>query len=41
MALPVFRQRRILNFDAESESVTADDITRKILETVPKDEKLR
>src|SRR5437870_4805128 len=40
VALPIFRHRLILNFAAQSESVTADDITRKILETVPKDEKL-
>jgi MoxR-like ATPase len=41
VALPIFRHRIILNFAAQSESVTADDITRKILEAVPKDEKLR
>ncbi|MBN2505602.1 MAG: MoxR family ATPase [Verrucomicrobia bacterium] len=40
VALPVFRHRIILNFSAQSESVTADDITRKILESVPRDEKL-
>ena len=41
VALPVFRHRIIPNFAAQSESVTSDDITRKILETVPKDEKLK
>jgi MoxR-like ATPase len=40
VALPIFRHRIILNFAAQSESVTADDLTRKILETVPRDEKL-
>jgi MoxR-like ATPase len=40
VALPVFRHRLILNFAAQSEAVTADDITRKILEMVPQDEKL-
>ena len=41
VALPIFRHRLIPNFAAQSESVTADDITRKILEAVPKDEKLK
>src|SRR5262249_12226790 len=41
VALPIFRHRIILNFAAQSESVTSDDITRKILDAVPKDEKLR
>jgi MoxR-like ATPase len=41
VALPIFRHRIILNFAAQSESVTGDDITRKILEAVPKDEKLK
>jgi MoxR-like ATPase len=41
VALPIFRHRLIPNFAAQSESVTPDDITRKILETVPKDEKLK
>jgi MoxR-like ATPase len=41
MALPIFRHRIIPNFAAQSEAVTADDITRKILEAVPKDEKLK
>ena len=41
MAPPIFRHRIIPNFSAQSEGVTSDDITRKILEAVPKDEKLR
>jgi MoxR-like ATPase len=41
VALPIFRHRLILNFAAQSESVTVDDITRKILAAVPKDEKLK
>jgi MoxR-like ATPase len=41
VALPIFRHRLIPNFAAQSEGVTSDDITRKILEAVPKNEKLR
>ena len=40
VSLPVFRHRLIPNFAAQSEGVTPDDITRKILDAVPKDEKL-
>ncbi len=40
VALPIFRHRLMPNFSAQSEGVTSDDITRKILDTVPKDEKL-
>jgi len=40
VSLPVFRHRIIPNFAAQSEGVSPDDITRKILEAVPKDEKL-
>ncbi|MBM3877725.1 MAG: MoxR family ATPase [Verrucomicrobia bacterium] len=40
VALPVLRHRIIPNFAAQSEGVTPDDITRKILEAIPKDEKL-
>ncbi len=40
VALPIFRHRLMPNFSAQSEGVTSDDITRKILEAVPKDEKL-
>jgi MoxR-like ATPase len=39
VAPPIFRHRIIPNFAAQSEGVTADDITRKILETVPKNVK--
>jgi MoxR-like ATPase len=41
MAPPIFRHRLVPNFSAQSEGVTSDDITRKILEAVPKDEKLK
>jgi MoxR-like ATPase len=40
VALPVFRHRIIPNFAAQSEGVTSDDITRKILAAIPKDAKL-
>jgi MoxR-like ATPase len=40
VAPPVFRHRIVANFAAQSEGVTPDDITRKILETIPKDQKL-
>jgi MoxR-like ATPase len=39
VALPIFRHRIIPNFAAQSEGVTADDITRKILGAVAKNEK--
>ena len=39
-APPKFRHRIIPNFSAQSEGLTADDITAKILESVPKDRKL-
>src|SRR5258705_2716991 len=41
VALPIFRHRIIPNFAAQSEGVTSDDITRKILAAIPKDEKLK
>ena len=40
VAPPIFRHRIIPNFSAQSEGLTADDITAKILESVPKDKKL-
>ena len=40
MALPIFRHRIIPNFAAQSEGVTSDDITRKILAAIPRDKKL-
>jgi MoxR-like ATPase len=36
MAAPVLRHRIIPNFAAQSENVTADDVVRRILETIPK-----
>jgi MoxR-like ATPase len=40
VAMPIFRHRIIPNFAAQSEGVTSDDITRKILAAIPKDAKL-
>jgi MoxR-like ATPase len=40
VALPIFRHRIIPNFAAQSEGVSSDDITRKILGAIPKDQKL-
>jgi len=40
VAPPIFRHRLIPNFSAQSEGLTPDDITAKILESVPKDQKL-
>jgi MoxR-like ATPase len=40
VAMPIFRHRLIPNFAAQSEGVTSDDITRKILAAIPKDKKL-
>ncbi len=40
LALPVLRHRIIPNFAAQSEGLTADDIVKKLLETVPADERL-
>jgi MoxR-like ATPase len=39
VALPIFRHRIIPNFAAQSEGVTPDDITRKILASVGKNDK--
>jgi MoxR-like ATPase len=36
VALPIMRHRIIPNFAAQSEGVTSDDITRKILKAIPK-----
>ena len=41
VASPILRHRLMPNFAAQSEGVTPDDITRRILETVPKDEPLK
>jgi len=35
VALPIMRHRIIPNFTAQSEGVTSDDITRKILKVIP------
>jgi MoxR-like ATPase len=35
VALPIMRHRLVPNFAAQSEGVTSDDITRKILEAIP------
>ncbi len=40
VAAPIFRHRIIPNFAAQSEGVTTDDITARILAAVPKNEKL-
>ena len=40
VALPILRHRIILNFAAQSEGLTTDDIVRKLLEAVPADERL-
>ena len=40
VTLPILRHRITPNFAAQSEGVTADDITRKILAEIPKDKKL-
>ena len=40
VALPVFRHRIIPNFAAQSEGVAPDDITRKIVQAIPRDVKL-
>jgi len=40
ITLPVLRHRIIPNFAAQSEGLTADDIVKKLLETIPADERL-
>ena len=40
VAPAIFRHRLIPNFAAQSEGVSADDITRKIIAAIPKDQKL-
>jgi MoxR-like ATPase len=40
VALPVLRHRIILNFSAQSEGLTTDDVIRKLLDAVPADERL-
>ena len=41
VAPPILRHRIVPNFTAQSEGVTADDIVRKILETIPPDEPVK
>jgi len=40
VAPAIFRHRLAPNFAAQSEGVTSDDITRRIIEAIPKDKKL-
>ncbi len=40
LAMPVMRHRIGLNFAAQSEGITPDDVVKKLLETIPADEKL-
>jgi MoxR-like ATPase len=40
ITLPVMRHRIAINFTAQSEGITSDDVVRKILETVPQTEPL-
>jgi MoxR-like ATPase len=38
VAAPILRHRLIPNFTAQSEGVTPDDIIRRILKTIPKNQ---
>jgi MoxR-like ATPase len=40
VALPVLRHRIIPNFAAHSEQVSSDDIVKRLLETIPTDDRL-
>ncbi|MEN9575917.1 MAG: hypothetical protein RL514_3772 [Verrucomicrobiota bacterium] len=40
VAAPILRHRIIPNFAAQSEGITADDVVKKILEAIPKDQKV-
>jgi MoxR-like ATPase len=40
LAMPVMRHRMGLNFAAQSEGITPDEIVKKLIETIPADEKL-
>ncbi len=40
VALPVLRHRIIPNFAAQSEGLSTDDIVKKLIETIPSDERL-
>ncbi len=39
VALPILRHRLLLNFRAEAEGITTDDIVRRVLKEVPQDRK--
>ena len=36
VAPPVFRHRLVLNFNAEADRVTPDDLVRRLMELVPR-----
>jgi MoxR-like ATPase len=38
VALPVFRHRLVLNFAAEAEGISTDDVVRRLLQAVPANE---
>ncbi len=40
VALPVMRHRIVCNYTAQAEGITSDAVIKKLLETIPKDEKL-
>jgi len=40
VAPPIFRHRLILNFAAQSEGITADEVTRRLIAAIPKDARL-
>ena len=40
LAMPVMRHRIGLNFAAQSEGITPDDVVKRLIETIPADEKL-
>jgi len=40
LAMPVMRHRIGLNFAAQSEGITPDDVIKRLIETIPADEKL-
>jgi len=41
VALPVLRHRLMCNYTAQAEGITTDTVVKKLLETTPKNEKLR
>jgi MoxR-like ATPase len=36
VAAPVFRHRLVLNFNAEADRVTSDELVRRLIEIVPR-----